>query len=442
MSREEAHPHHISPVKVILILLLLAAVIIAVALAGYLPRKERVEAANAAAEAEKSTLPSVTSAKVVRAPEDTDILLPGTISPVVEASIYARATGYVKKRYADFGDKVTEGQLMAEIEAPELDQQVAQARASLAQVKQQFSQAQAAQIQAESQRDLAKVTSERYNKLVERGAVARQDADTQTATYKTANALVEAQKANVAAAQENVQQAQANLDRVLALADYKSVRAPFAGIVTARNVEVGSLISATGGGQGASPMNPASAPSAGGNEMFRVAQTGVVRILENVPQASAPGIQPGLPADVTVTEFPGRKFEGKVVRTSNALDATSRTMLVEVQVVNRDGRLLPGMYAEVRFRYHRESPPLLVPGDALIAGASGMRVAVLTDGQDGSRKVHIQPVTTGRDYGAQTEILAGLQGGETVVVNPGDDVREGALVRAQLMTEGRGAGRR
>ena len=208
--------------------------------------------------------------------------------------------------------------------------------------------------------------------------------------------------------------------------------------MTARNIDNGALISTTGAGQGTSPMSLTGVASANGNEMYRVAQIGTIRVLVSVPQTNAPGIRVGMPAELNVNEFPGRKFTGKVTRTTNSLDPNSRTLLVEVQVPNPDGRLLPGMYAEVHFRSHRDSPPLLVPGDALIAGNSGTQIAVLTDEGGGAKKIHLQPLTIGRDYGTETEVIAGLQGDEMVVVNPGDDVREGAVVRA----ESTGAGHR
>jgi RND family efflux transporter MFP subunit len=340
----------------------------------------------------------------------------------------------VKKRYADMGDRVKEGQILAEIEAPELDQQVAQARAAVSQAEQQLAQIKASLAQAQAQRDLAKVTSDRYTNLIAKGAVSRQDADVQQATAKTAEALVAAQEANVRAAEESIRQSRANLDRVLALQEYKNVRSPMSGILTARNVEVGSLISAGGGGQGVSA-NPAAVAGASGNELFRVAQTNIVRILENVPQTSAPSVRTGMSTDVTVNEFPDKIFEGRVARMSNTLDPNSRTMLVEVRVNNADGKLIPGMYAEVRFKSHRENPPFLVPGDSLIAGSAGMRVAILLDDPEagsGAKKVHLQPVQLGRDYGAQTEIISGLTGTEIVVLSPGDDVREGARVVSEL----------
>jgi multidrug efflux pump subunit AcrA (membrane-fusion protein) len=445
---EPPHEHHISRGKLFLVALVIVIVVAAIALAGYLPRRQREAQAAAAAREERTDLPTVTAAYVRRALANTEILLPGSISPLVEASIYARASGYVRKRYVDIGDQVRQGQLMADIETPELDQQVAQGRAAVAQAQQQLGQTQAALIQAQAQRDLAKVTSDRYKNLVERGAVARQDADTQETTYRTSAALVTQQEANVRAAQENVRQSQANLDRLIALQEYQRVRAPFTGIVTARNIDVGYLISATGAGQGVSPMQVGGGTSGGGtagNEMYRVAQIGTLRILVSVPQANAPGIQLGMPAEITVTEYPGRIFQGKVRRTANSLDPNSRTMLVEVQAPNGDGKLLPGMYAQVRFRNHRDSPPLLIPGDALVVSASGLQIATLLDapeqngGDAKTKKTHFDPVQVGRDYGAETEILSGALDGQLVVVNPGDEVREGALVHYELSSGTRGA---
>jgi len=414
--------HHIPRGKLILVFLLIAVVVAAVALFGYLPRKSRAEAANAAAEEERTAIPTVTVAIVKRSAADAELSLPGNISAIVEASIYARAAGYVRKRYVDIGDKVQAGQLMAELETPELDQQVAQARAALSQARQQLTQSQASLVQFKAQRDLARITADRYDSLVKRGAIARQDADTQDSTLQSDEALVNAADASVGAATDNVTQSQANLDRILALQGYQNVRAPFAGVVTVRNIDAGSLISATGAGQGA----------ANASEMYRVAQTSTLRILIDVPQTEAPAIIIGMPADVLVNEFPGRIFTGKVTRTANALDPNSRTLPVQIEIPNADGKLYPGMYAQIKFRNHRLTPPLLVPGDAIIAGPAGPRVAILEDvpGKP-AKRIHLQPVQPGRDYGAQTEIVAGLSGGETVVVNPGDVVREGNLVKAE-----------
>lgn len=428
-------PHHIAAWKVILIALALAVLIVVVWLAGYLPRHEREMAAVQAANEVKAAVPKVTAAKVVIAPADTQIVLPGSVSATAEASIYARATGYVKRRLVDVGDRVKEGQLLAELDTPELDLQVAQAKAAVAQARQQLLQAQAGVAQAAAQRDLAKVTFERYDNLLKKGAVAKQDTDQQESAYKSSAALVSAQEASVQAGEENIRQAQANLDRLAAMQDYKNVRSPVAGVVTARNIDTGYLISSTGAGQGSGPLDvPGAQNPAGGNEMFRVAQTGTLRILINVPQAGSTGIMIGMPAKVTVNEFPGRVFAGKVTRMTSTLDPNSRTMQVQIDLGNGDGKLFPGMYAQVALESHREKPPLLVPGDAIIAGQNGTQVAVLL-GNEETKRIHLQTVQPGRDYGQQTEIISGLEGTELVVVNPGDEVREGNQVKAEVRTK-------
>jgi multidrug efflux pump subunit AcrA (membrane-fusion protein) len=431
---DREHPHHVSRGKLMLIVLLLAAVFVAVWLGGYVPRRNQENAAVAAANDVKSAVPLVTTALVRQSAADIDMVLPGSVSALSEASIYSRATGYVRKRYVDIGDHVKAGELLAEIDAPDLDQQVAQARAAVAQAKQQLGMARASLIQFEAQRDLAKATLVRYEGLIKTGAVAQQDYETQVSGAKTADALVLAQEANVSGSQENVNQAQANLDRVIALQEFKNVRAPFDGIVTVRNVDVGYLISSSGGGQGNSPSTQSGSAGpnlAFGNEMFRVAQLGTLRIFVGVPQSTAAAIHPGMAASVTFADMPGKEFPAKVTRTANTLDPSARTLLTEVQLPNQNGKLFPGMYASVHFRDHRDSAPPIVRGDALITNAGGIQVAVLTDAQQGGglKVVHLKHVQPGKDYGADLEILGGLNSGELVVSNPGDEVREGAIVK-------------
>jgi RND family efflux transporter MFP subunit len=258
---------------------------------------------------------------------------------------------------------------------------------------------------------------------------------------------VTAGEKNVVAAREFVHAAKATLDRLITLQGYEKVTSPFAGIVTARNVDVGALISTTGSTQGPSRPNPAS-PSdvASGGEIFRVAQIGRLRVLVSLPQSEASGIHVGQPASVSIEELPNRSFSGQITRTSNALDATSRTLLTEVQVANPTGVLLPGMYTTVRFATNRVVPPFLVPDASLVVEANGTSVAVLQPlnqselekataaGVDRTvlvraRIVHFQNVQPGRDYGTTLEILDGLQDGDYVVVNPGDAVKEGAIVQ-------------
>jgi multidrug efflux pump subunit AcrA (membrane-fusion protein) len=460
-------------------------------LAGYLPRRERQRQIEAAAQREADALPAVNVMQVRRAPPIAYVLLPGSTSPLTEAYLYARATGYIRSRYADIGDRVRAGQLLAEIDAPDLDAQVAQARATLAQSERELSQAEASLQNSIATEELGRVTWERYRVLVSHGAVSRQDADQQLTTYRQASANVLLQQAAVKTAQENIRANRANLERLLALQDFKNVRAPFDGVITSRNFDIGAYINVAGGSSGMSqtplggtqaagalgnagstgtpattatpPTSPSTgAGSAANSELFRMAQIRTLRILINVPQINAPGIRVGQPASVTTQEFLGKTFAGKVTRTSNSLDPTARTLLAEVQVSNPQLLLLPGMYAHVQFGDVRSSPPLIVPGEAVIANANGLQVAILVDltsqdreritrerrqlqdqnprqeqsadrqqpGQDyvNAKRIQIRRVQVGRDYGQQIEIIAGLEGWEYVVVNPGDDVREGVIV--------------
>ena len=319
-----------------------------------------------------------------------ELLLPGNTSPLNEAYVFARAAGYLKKRYVDIGDHVREGQIMAEIEEPDLDQQVLQARASLAQTRGALGQTQASLEQSQAQLRLQDVTLRRIKTLVTRGVLSQQQGDQAQADYDNAAALVKVAEANVFAAQENVKASEANLARLIELQGYEKIRAPFSGVVTARSVDAGALISANGAGQGTPNLGTTNAPPGSSSELFRVAQVGTLRILVNVPQGYAPEIHVGTQADVTL-QGSNRKYTGKVTRTAQSLDQTTRTMLTEVQVVNRDGSLLPGMYTDIRFKTNRLDPPLLIPGDSLVVRPKGPMVAVLRDGN----KVHFEPVNVG-----------------------------------------------
>jgi multidrug efflux pump subunit AcrA (membrane-fusion protein) len=456
-------------------------------LVGYIPRHNRQKTVEAAAERAKESLPQVNVTPVRRSPGITTLLLPGNITPLTEAYIYARATGYVRRRYADIGDRVRQGQVLADIEAPDLDAQVAQARAAQSQAEQQLHQARAQFENAQAQEELARVTWERYRVLADHGAVSRQEADQQLAAFRTGTANVRLQQATISAAEENVRGNRANVERLIALQEFEHVRAPFSGVVTARNFDIGAFISGSGASVGGSSApnggtqvsgnagnaGASGSPSvgnqgsAGSGELYRIAQIGTLRILVDVPQENAPTLHVGQPAEVFVQEFSNRKFPGKLTRTANQLDRTSRTLLAEVQVANPQQILLPGMYAQVQFADVRGSPPLMIPGDSLIAGPEGPRVAILLDptpeqrqelrqreqeftesskakesGQGGeggqgqepaqafhqAKRVHLQPVQVGRDYGPQIEITGGLQGWEHVIVNPEDAVQENALV--------------
>jgi multidrug efflux pump subunit AcrA (membrane-fusion protein) len=433
--------------RLIVAVLLLGALAVAALLAGYLPRRKTTQELDKAAAQRKITPPLVNAAKVARAPNLTDVSFPGSITPITEAYVYARAAGYLKRRYVDIGDRVSAGQLLAEIDAPDLDQQVTQAQAALSQANGQLGQAEAALEQLIATRDLAAITWQRYQVLTKTGAVSRQAGDTQSTAAKTSSANVTAGEKNVVAAKDFVRAGQATLDRLVTLQGYEKVTSPFAGIVTARNVDVGALISATGSTQGPVRPNlasPSDVPSSG--EIFRVAQIGRLRVLVSLPQSEAQGIHVGEPASVSVEELPNRPFAGQITRTSNSLDAASRTLLTEVQVANPAGVLLPGMYTTVRFATKRAVPPFLVPDASLVVEANGTTLAVLqplsqqeldkaaSAGTDRtvlarSRIVHFQKVQPGRDYGTTLEILDGLHDGDYVVVDPGDAVKEGAIVQ-------------
>jgi len=281
-------------------------------------------------------------------------------------------------------------------------------------------------------RDLANITWKRYQVLTASGAVSRQDGDTQSTASKTAEANVTAGEKNVRAAQEYVRASTATLQRLITLQAFEQITAPFAGVVTSRNVDVGALISTTGSSLG--PTRPAASPTdvPSGGEAFRIAEISKLRVLVAVPQTDSPGIKVGQGADVSVQEFPNRTFPGKVTRTSNSLDAASRTLLTEVQVANPTGILLPGMYTLVKFATERTDPPLLVPDAALVIRADGAYVAVLehlNGNAQSMRRVHFQKVQPGRDYGIELEILSGLRGDEEIVVNPNDAAKEGVIVQ-------------
>jgi multidrug efflux pump subunit AcrA (membrane-fusion protein) len=433
--------------KTVIVTVLLAGVVTGALLAGYLPRRATTRQLDSAAAKLKSTPVAVTAAKVTRAPNLTEVSFPGNITPITEAYVFARAAGYLKRRYVDIGDRVSAGQLLAEIDAPDLDQQVTQAEAAVSQAEGQLGQTEATLQQLTATRDLAAITWQRYQVLTKTGAVSRQAGDTQLTAAKTAEANVTAGEKNVVAAKDFVRASKATLQRLYALQRYEKIVSPFAGVVTARNVDVGALISATGSSQGPSRSNsagPSDVPS--GGEIFRVAQIGRLRVLVSLPQSEASGIYIGQSASVSVDHLPNQLFPGKITRTSSSLDAASRTLLTEVQVANPAGVLLPGMYTTVRFATNRQVPPFLVPDASLVVTANGTIMAVLeplsqtelqkaaSAGTDKavlakSRMVHFQKVQPGRDYGTMLEILDGLQDGQYVVVDPGDAVKEGAIVQ-------------
>ncbi len=386
---------------------LLVILIVAGFFAGYLPRQQREMVLAAETSEATQTLPVVTVARVARSGTHTNLVLPGNIQAVTEAPVLARASGYLKKRYVDIGDRVTAGQVLADIEAPELKQQINQSKAALEQARSMVQQAEAAVKQGQTTTELARVTHDRWDNLFKKGVVSRQENDTYLAQYQAQHANVEALEKALAGTRSNVAAVEANLARLNELLGYQTVRAPFNGVITLRNVDEGALV------------------NEGSTLLFRLAQPGRLRMYLTVPQVDAPSVRPGLQATLVIPDLPGRKFTGTVARTANALDPATRTLLVEVQVLNGGGVLLPGMYAQVDLEVPRKDPPLVIPGDTLVVRSDGPQVAMV--GADGA--VHFTRIQLGRDFGARLEVLSGLEEGQQLVVNPSDAVREGERVK-------------
>jgi multidrug efflux system membrane fusion protein len=356
-------------------------VFILLLIAGIVPRLLR-ERDLGAATAEKSVVPSVLVGTVRRAPASVDLVLPGTVQALRETTIFARTGGYVKRWLVDIGGRVQAGQILAEIETPDLDQELAQARATRAQVQANL--------------DLTRATLARWTQLVKEDAATKQELDEKQAAFN--------------AAQANANASQANVQRLTELQSFGRVRAPFSGIVTTRNIELGALINA-GGGTNARPL-------------FSIAQADTVRIYVNAPEVSADALQGGQLAEITLRDIPGRVFHAKVTRTARALDASNRTMLTQLEMPNPDHALMPGMYVIVRINVLRPNPPLIIPANALIVRSDGPQVAVVENGT-----VHIHRIELGRDYGKELEVLSGLQDNSKLIINPGDEVSEGSRVK-------------
>jgi RND family efflux transporter MFP subunit len=396
-----------------LLALVLAVLIVLGFVKGYIPHRRNEAILAAEADTASKEVPIVTVVGVERSAANGMLILPGNIEAVTEAPVLARASGYIQKRYVDIGDRVKSGQLLAEIEAPELDRQVDQARAAVDQTRAALEQATANLQQGQAQEQLAKVTAERWKNLVAKGAVSRQENDTYQSQFVAAQANVSALEKAVASAHSNIAAAQANLARLTELQGYKSVYAPFAGVITVRNVDVGALV------------------NEGSTLLFRMAQTDRLRTYVNVPQSDAASVHVGQIAHLSILDLAGHQFSGTVTRTANSLDPATRTLLTEVQVTNSGGLLIPGMYAQVDLTTPRKNPPLLIPGDTLVVRSNGPQVGVV--GAD--HIVHFQQLQLGRDFGDKIEVLSGLDAGQQVVVNPGDTVQEGAKVNPQLLRE-------
>ncbi len=341
--------------------------------------------------------PVVQVIAVHRASQGGVIELPGSIQALHESAIYARVAGYVKSWRADIGNVVRAGDVLAEIDAPELAQQVTQAEHQLAQSK--------------AQTGLAQTDLARWKTLAKDSAVTRQELDQKQAAYDAADA--------------NTGAASANYQRLVEMQNFTKVRAPFAGVITARNIDIGSLITAAGA---------TSAPVAGGDvagaagpgSLFRIAQTDTVRTFIGVPESYSPMMTTGLAARVTVQELPGRTFTGRIVRTSHAIDVASRTLLTEVDIANPGFVLLPGMFSNIAVQFAHSDAALIVPSAALVIRSAGTQVFVI---DTVSSVIHLKPVVVGRDFGATIEVLSGVGEGAVIVANPSAELVEGMKVK-------------
>jgi RND family efflux transporter MFP subunit len=327
------------------------------------------------------TAVSVVSPKQT-APTD-EIILPGNVQPFITSPIYSRTNGYLKKWYFDIGAHVKKGQLLAIIETPEVDQQLQQARSNL--------------LTAQANLELASVTKNRYQGLLKSNAVSQQDVDNAVGTYNANKSIVEADKAAV--------------EQYSALASFEKIYAPFDGVITARNTDIGDLIS-SGSGTGVK------------TDLFHIAQPGKLRVYVNVPEEYSQGIKTGMIADLTLAEFPGRKFQGKLIRTAEAINVTTRTLLIEIDVENPTGTLLSGSYAEVHLAVPTQASTFLLPVNSLIFRSVGLHVGVVKDG-----KVTLTAVTPGHDFGNEIEIVSGLTANDQVIINPPDSIVSGQAVQ-------------
>jgi membrane fusion protein, multidrug efflux system len=329
--------------------------------------------------------PTVSVISSQRLADNANLVLPGSTQAIQETEIYARTNGYVRKWNVDIGRKVQAGQLLAEVETPEVDQELNQARANVA--------------QATANADRARATLTRWQQLVDQKVVSPQEFDEK--------------KSAADARAADLQVAKANVKRLEELQGFEKIIAPFTGIVTARHIENGNLVSAGSNGQ--------TAP------LFRLAQTDTLRIYVTVPQTQSRSIAPGQSATVSVHEIPDKTFAAKVVRTAGALDPTSHTLLTELRVPNNDGELFPGMYAEVKFAFRHDDHTLIVPRNAVMIRSNGSKVLVV----DAKQAIHSRAVRLGRDLGDKVEIVSGLAPREPLVANPTDALRDGAEVKVQ-----------
>ena len=365
-------------------------------------------------------IPTVRTVAAAAQMKPIDLVLPGQTRAFDAASIFARATGYIAERRVDIGSRVKQGELLVRIAAPDLDRQLDQATAQLEQVKAALVQAHAQVNQAEANLKLAGVNYKRSDTLVKRGYDTLQNRDTLEANLVSQQAAVETAKAGVTLAEANIKAQQATVDRLRTLTEFEQVKAPFDGVITRRNVDVGDLVNADAGG---------------GTPIFTMDRDEVLRVSVDVPQSVAAGIRIGLEAKVTVAQMPNQVFSGKVARSSVALLSASRTLTTEVDVTNPDGRLRAGLYVNVTFAVPRDNPNIIVPAEALIFNQQGLHVAVV----ENEERVRMKPVSIYRDFGASVELADGLEDGDQIVLNPPSSLRDGSKIKLPAAADRREA---
>jgi RND family efflux transporter MFP subunit len=343
-----------------------------------------------------------------------ELVLPGNLQAFTYAPIFARTSGYLKKWYADIGTPVKAGQVLAEIEAPELDQQLRQAKANLQQAQAALEQALANRQQSKANEDYAKITADRWKQLAAQGVVSSQDNDQRQSQYQALVANTQALDKAIAAARSNVAAQEANIGLLEQLQDYRIVKAPFDGVITARSTDIGALINAGNGGTA--------------QELFRMAASQRLRLFVNVPEVSSRAAVPGVAAELVLAEYPGRKFHGKLVRTADAMDATTRTLLTEIDVDNASGELRPGSYAEVHMALSG-GRALIIPVSSMLFRSEGLSVGVVRAGKKGDGTVEMVPVTVGKDFGNEVEITSGIAERDLIIENAPDSLTSGTVVR-------------
>jgi RND family efflux transporter MFP subunit len=389
--RQQSHYAYQEPEKKSrLFLMLVVLVLILLVVGAFTLLERRTSYKTLASETEKMAVPTVTVIRPTVEPGQEDLVLPSTTQAYVESPIYARTTGYLRKWYHDIGSRVKQGELLADIDTPEVDQQLSQARAELG--------------TSQANEDLSKITSTRYQDLIKTDGVSKQEVDNAVGDYA-------AKKAGTASSEANVR-------RLQELESFKHIYAPFSGVITRRNIDIGNLINAGNGGSA--------------QELFNLAQTDPIRAYVRVPEIYAASIHAGLGASLELSQYPGRRFEGKVVRTADAIDLASRTLNTEVDVPNKTGELLPGGYAQVHLEIKVTGEHLQVPVNALLFRSEGLRAVTV----DENHKTHLQALSIGRDYGTTLEVLQGLKSTDWIVLNPADSLEEGLQVNVKQGKQG------